>query len=416
MWNLNTLFYKNNEFVMACSSGDLEKAKNLQKNDRNVGRYYNEALFIAYTNNHHDIAIWLFNLGANFSKFNADNDFMVACFKGNLDEAMRLQRIKKNINKSYDEALYIACINERYNVAIWLIHLGAKNDYALKIFCKRGNFEIVKILCDSGINANMDNDSLFITSCEHGHLEIAEFLFDKGANIHSQNDLAFRKACGNNQFYVAQWLLDVGAYMHAVKDDAFKLACLNGHLEIMEWLIKRGVVIKSIDSDVYSKTYMNNKFNIIEWLATQSVNLDSVFIMACVNGDIKTAKWLFEIGVDPNNINENDFINICEADKIEIIKWLVEIHFDISKFDFSLFEDVHIKYITICFQLNFVDTLLFRYIISDNVKTHLYREIINQMTKLLEEGANHKMLNDFPFKYACKTKNVDLVKLLSMCD
>ena len=98
--------------------------------------------------------------------------------------------------------------------------------------CARGDYEIVKQLCEAEKEANergadlcVKNNRAFLEACSYGHLAVAQLLTAYGVNVDANNYDAFLVACKNGQLEVAKWLWTLGVDIHRRMNFAFKIAC-----------------------------------------------------------------------------------------------------------------------------------------------------------------------------------------------
>lgn len=271
-----------NDFLAACATGDLAAAKQFDvlDNKEYVWKYNHLAFRMAYDNGHEAVARWLYSLSNPFDEDDSD-EFIEACSNGDLYLAKTINTVDRSCCCFiYTEAFQIACKNGHLSVAKWLYSLGkvdhnANEALAFCDACNNGHIDVVEWLLSLGrikfsdsyyfqelfqeacVNghlaiaqlihsiAKVDGlDELFRDACHGNHIAVAKWLHSLGADIHSDNDQPFRLACWNGNFSLAKWIYSVPdgcLNIHAKRDHAFKCACTNGHAEIAEWLICRGI-------------------------------------------------------------------------------------------------------------------------------------------------------------------------------
>ena len=82
------------------------------------------------------------------------------------------------------------------------MNIHIENDFAFRISCQNGHFDIAKMLMNKFPNINIRACyALMITlSCQNGHLNIAEWLIEnyqiyQDFDIHVNNEYIFRYVC-----------------------------------------------------------------------------------------------------------------------------------------------------------------------------------------------------------------------------
>jgi ankyrin repeat protein len=92
------------------------------------------------------------------------------------------------------------------------------------------------------------------------------------------------------------------------KQRKFNLACKNGHLKVAQWLY------------TYNGIYEGDKINIHHYFETP-------FISACENGHLEVAQWLFSLGEKEEKIKihideDRAFTWACANGHLEVAQWL----------------------------------------------------------------------------------------------
>lgn len=192
----------------------------------------------------------------------------------------------------------------------------------LSLACKKGYYEIVKILLKTKINIDLPSkckkyeqcklSTPFTLACEHGHLNIVKLLLTKGINVNHEiinGKTGFYIACEKDYVEIVKLLLNddrIDVNISDINNDytGFIIACLNGYYDIVKLLLS------------------NNKINI------NYNNNESALYVACRSGNIDIVKLLLEsdnIKINEGNIlDESPFYTACDNGRIEIIKTLLE--------------------------------------------------------------------------------------------
>jgi ankyrin repeat protein len=150
----------------------------------------------------------------------SQEDFYLACTNGEIEKAknMLLLNPKLRISESNELIFRICCIRGHIEIIKWL--LECKPDIDINIYdntcfyvsCVNGHYDIVKLLMylqPNIIYKIKDIDSLFSATCGNGHIKIAKLLLSncKTILISSNNDSAFREACSFGHIEMSKWLV-----------------------------------------------------------------------------------------------------------------------------------------------------------------------------------------------------------------
>ena len=114
-------------------------------------------------------------------------------------------------------------------------------------------------------------DEVFLWACRFGQFEVLKLAVEKGVDIHVHNDYGFEWACARGHLEVVKFLVEKGANIHANNDAGFRGACYNGHLEVVKFLVEKGVVIDEIWNE-YSYPE-----KIVNYLKTQNKKIAITF-------------------------------------------------------------------------------------------------------------------------------------------
>jgi hypothetical protein len=103
--------------------------------------------------------------------------------------------------------------------------------------------------------------------------------------------------------------------IHALDDYAFRLACSQGHLNIASWLygLEDKPNIHAFDDCAFRSACYYGHINIAQWLygLKDKPNIhavdDEAFRYACKNGHIKITQWLYGLEDKPNIHTDDDY-------------------------------------------------------------------------------------------------------------
>jgi len=201
------------------------------------------------------------------------------------------------------EPLVTLCINNEISkiqkVIKYSKSICPEIDYSFNYICKIGNFDIAKLLLNSGkVNVNCFYEGPFRYACEMGKLEVAKWLCENRIpNIHALNEYAFVKAAENGHLELAKWLHSLGADIFIDDCIAFRMACINNHLSMAKWLYTFGNLNKNIIDNTFKWSCINNSFSTAKWLyENENINIrmfdDEIFTKCCWKKHIAISSWL----------------------------------------------------------------------------------------------------------------------------
>ena len=236
---------------------------------------------------------------------------MVASNYGNLEMVKYLisegsdKEIRTMDAESNKTALYFAVENDQYDVAEYLIKMGA-DIKPYKIFAgtvdvfnaawENGNAKMMKLILDSGYKSNKSvEDCLFINALKSGDSkELKKFKGYSYKGFDYTNALATYKS----KLETIKYLVENGAVVNSPEGDEVMLsAAEEGNTDIVEYLISRGANVNAvsvgIDGDVKDK------------------KINSTLYSAIIRGNLDIIKLLIENGADIEQ--ELDFSGGTEA-------------------------------------------------------------------------------------------------------
>lgn len=115
---------------------------------------------------------------------------------------------------------------------------------AFKIACEKGNFEIAKLLYDSGdVDMKSDNSTWnCIHACRYNNLEFAKWIYKFGSvdSIHCLYN-NFSRMCKFGYFDIVKWMYSINDKKKYDFDFKWSLreASENNHMEIAKWLYSK---------------------------------------------------------------------------------------------------------------------------------------------------------------------------------
>jgi len=346
-----------------------------------------------------------------------NEEFIIACSIGNLKLAKMFMSTGK-INKVYNkgEAFKVAIKNNHLDVAEWLLSLE-KDNYVEKlvlsispgltiyeiafgfVLFEEGNIEIAKWLLslNKGINIHIKKESFFTSACYNGDIKAIKWLLslDGNIDIHILNNYAFRLACGNGKLEVVKYLLslDNKPIENKIINDALLSACKNGYLDVAKFLINLDKPDIHINYDKIIEYACENKKNsIIEWLILDDkidIHKNNEYILRNIE-DIKMLKWLVENYNCDIHINNDEIFRLaCANRNLNLAKWIYNL--DNNKPD-----------------IYFNDNECLIYVLNDNYD---YTEMFNWIFKLYNKDVLH-MHNDIIIVSLCMANKTIILEYI----
>jgi len=176
-------------------------------------------------------------------------------------------------------------------------------------------------------------EEIFQFACSNGHLGLAQWLLEiePDLDVLKYNECCFRWSCSNGHLTTAQWLYTVYP-TNMITDELFYSTCAEGHIEVAEWLLKMQPSI-----DVYGNgghficACGRGNLRMVKWLCSKFKPNNKTMIDAyewtCERGDIETAEYLWEIGIEIGDVELSElFIIVCELGEWKMAQWLYSTH------------------------------------------------------------------------------------------
>jgi len=257
---------------------------------------------LACVNNKINIATWVilnFKIDIRLHNYNI---LINCCIKG-FNEIVRLLLSTKNVSqKILDECLYFSLLNKHIDIAVLLYNMGANIHVEHDIIfrhCVRNNlinesnwilshFRIVR--WDRISMISYDDDLLFRKLCEQGNLMMAQYIYDRDyIDIHAKFDYAIKKVCKNGRENVFDWLisLDENFDLSIDRNYCFRKACKYGYENIAKKIYAHGnshIKCKELCCD----TKTEHKINIHD-------DDDYAFLQGCYYNKVGIVQWLCEL-------------------------------------------------------------------------------------------------------------------------
>lgn len=126
--------------------------------------------------------------------------------------------------------------------------------------------------------------------------------------------------------------------------NVFCRACENGNLKTAKWIFQQKLFdIKSRSHKLFNNVCMNGHFKVMEWLRPHVIELSlkDGFSNACKNGHLNIAKRIHFMNPSLIEINKHHFKTACIHGHLKVVKWLFKkLNYDFTLIDDKLFRDI----------------------------------------------------------------------------
>lgn len=253
------------------------------------------------------------------------NPFIVCCENGFISAAKYFyEHFKDSCHLEF--ALMYACLNGYFNVADWLLEIGANihfNNHQAMRECL-GNLEAVKYLNKHGVPLC---EEYLTIACEYGYIDTTRWLVENGVNVSSKH---FIYACKSTNLDIAKWLRSKILVDKNVVYEALYSSCAGKKFDIAEWLLEdvdcRQLTIRRL----YSLTACHGNLRFLQIMFSRiEVNqdiIDGCFNSAVLGVQKHILEWLSDnYKVSDEQVNESlRFIHNFPNKRDEIAKWICE--------------------------------------------------------------------------------------------
>ena len=219
--------------------------------------------------------------------------------------------------------------------------------------CKTGNLTTVDYLL-AKVN-NQTKAEGVIAASANGHLELVKYLVRRGADFQAIDNYAFRVAVSRGHFDVVQYLVEnhverkctgrkrvgrvdernllsygvkaISEYGHLkLLEEAVIVASSNGHLEIVKYLVNLGVDFQAVDNQAVRLASKNGHLEVIKYLVEKGAEIhgDEAIQWASTNGHFEIVKYFVERGSDFQAFDNEAIRVACIYKNFKIVKYLVE--------------------------------------------------------------------------------------------
>lgn len=272
--------------------------------------------------------------GGDVKIFNIFNDaFLESCRQNYLLTGNSIKWLlqsgkitEENKNIGYD------LLEEKYpDITVYLLkhRLLITNETLPKAFilcCKYNLLYLMKWLYNNNYNNNYSNnydnynfEKCFISSCKAGNKDVAEWLASLNKDSRHFSHAMFLSLCRDRNFKDIEWLYDILKVDH----------------DIFKWVI---VSISQEDNYETFKKLLN-----LDVIDRNSIS-ENIFLSACKNGDIETAKTVIFTGKYSKTTKRDLFLNLCkgsEFENLDLIEWIYNfLEIDNQTFLHALIEQV----------------------------------------------------------------------------
>lgn len=220
-----------------------------------------------------------------------------------------------------------------------------------KKLCEKDNVRMAKLIHGlSDFDIHQDDNEIFIYSCYKGALEIAKWIYSLGCTkIDSRNYEALKLASLNNRYNIISWLInDLDIEYDFENTDLFKQCCKKNVKEVIIVLCKKKNFNFKIEEHFRDEYTHENTFHFfcrygyhqIAELYYKEIGFDindkndEAIALACQEGHLEMAKWIYSIGGNINVRNDWCFFICITRNYLDLLKWIYSLgKIDINKND-----------------------------------------------------------------------------------
>ncbi|AYV81833.1 MAG: hypothetical protein Harvfovirus67_3 [Harvfovirus sp.] len=255
--------------------------------------------------------------------------FMTLCTKRRLKLIKKLYPFDPDIYPTtlLHKCFTISCRQNSLNVAQLLyisgnidIH-GKDAQYAFIDSCSRGHLTVAKWLHSIGVTL-MDPLLYYkaiLKSCRYKRIEVFKWLYSFGSVQVTNYFETFLTSLGTKHSHLEtiQHIYSQHDYTNAnVELGVFRLACNNGDINLAKWLYSRGKFdLDILNSVIFSQSCLHSQLPIVKWLHSISnkiinpFQLQEIFVHTCTFNDLEIAKWLYSTFYENTDIHfDNEYI------------------------------------------------------------------------------------------------------------
>lgn len=208
--------------------------------------------------------------------------------------------------ESIPSQFILACKNGDLDYCKWLygrVIYQTTKDTGLYLSCQKGNYEVIKWLCDISDFTSPTIAKSIYESCINENLEIAKYIYSaKYIEVTDKNKLFL---------WLCQQVVTT---------------------EVMEWIFS---ICYYPPSEIYEAMCISLKYdtiNTVKWLfllrIPQNIK-NKVFVHSCKEGHVEIAKWFCSQENYPRTVIDKAFIKACLAEEDTVTEWLINIYPDI---------------------------------------------------------------------------------------
>ncbi len=418
-----------NQLVKLMGEGDVEQVKDFyQANPKinNLKQICYDEFVTACERGKLDTIKCILAIKPNFDiKIESGLGFHIACGKGHMD----IVKFLFGLDNTFDcvEGFNRACGSKRLELVQWLyVLLGFNRDSMLtepelqivtKGFCNAcyaRKIHIAKWLYQTRpeLDVTYNNFHALKWASFHGELELVKWLCEiKPAMLEVDDFVPFRSACYANYYHVARWYLETKPDLKITKKFPYlygvicscgpymEKANIGKNLAFAEFLYEfkpESVSDIKLGLAVLKKACYEGKLSVILWAWKKFPQITKLtrkqckktFGIACKEGNLQVAKWLYENveGLDISAHKDFAFRMACEYNRIDVIKWLYTVKPDI---DISACGEFALR--LACYYGQF-KTVKWLVTTKPNINVHIN--------------------SDYPFAIACAQGHLDVAKFL----
>lgn len=332
--------------IDACKHGNLDVVQSLYTNDVDIHQYNNLALRYAIREEHYDIVKYICEHGAVLPEYdpmivmcvNHRNLPMVKYLCEIFDEpSIKDMALCAAISEGELKIIDYLCTTY-FDNATSRTDLNLQNCTTMAI--EKGYLDVIQYLYEHHFDMNIQND--LNAAATLGYLHIVKYLHSIGANIDIDNGYILIKCADEGHFDIVKYLCENGV---EVNINALCDAIMNRNNDIAKYLYERipHDSREIYNHKALRSCVKANNFPMLEYLCSVGVDIhaddDSALQLAAINGQLDIVYYLCELGADIHVKNDIVLISAVYHGHTEIVKYLVERGANIHvQYEFSVFE------------------------------------------------------------------------------
>lgn len=244
-----------------------------------------------------------------------------------IDTIKLLLKYNIDISTKLNDLLYYACQNDQLDLVTFCLEYGECDiNTALRVSCLNNDCDIMTYLLELGAVINVINDKDLL----YTDIKMIKFLM--------QHDYVFTEQVLFETFYIlllSAPTMEIINYMTSIGANFDQLFHIEKYLSYYpdreSWLIN---IIRSTKIDIM--VYLVNNYY-------DKLDVDKLIITSIVNGKVNMVKYLLTVTPEFDICKGDIFILACNYGHLSSVKYLLDMGVDIDLIEDNLFNEVAVK-------------------------------------------------------------------------